>query len=95
MSPVWRGEVVSEFLQIVPGHEADMSARVPGAVPLGVGGRALDDLEPVSLLERQLLLVVRRERVQRHLRGRLNTLFSTAALLRWFGSIIAIWDRKK
>ncbi|CAH0700275.1 unnamed protein product [Spodoptera exigua] len=47
-----------------------MAAGVARAVPLGVGGGALDDLQPVSFLERQLLLVVRRERVQRHLRGR-------------------------
>lgn len=65
--PVGLREVVGELLQVVPGHEPHVPARVPGAVPLGVGGRPLDDLEAVSLLERQLLLVVGRERVQRHL----------------------------
>lgn len=65
--PVRLREVVCEFLEVVSGHEPYLSAVVPSPVPLGVRGRSLDDLQTVTFLERQLLLVVGRERVQRHL----------------------------
>lgn len=55
-----------QLLQIVARHQADLTLRVARLIPFRIARRSIQDLEPIALLERQLLLVRRGERVQRY-----------------------------
>lgn len=59
-------QVLAELLEIIARHQTDLSLTVPRFVPFRIRRWTVEDLEAIALLERQLLIIVRRERIESH-----------------------------
>lgn len=55
---------MTTHLNIVPRYEASLAMTVAGPVPLRIRLRPVDDLQPVSFIERKLLFRCRREGIE-------------------------------